>query len=45
MEKVSKWWYEDCFDKITVQSDTYPELRYKNRNHTIVVKDRARDEK
>ena len=28
----SKWWYQDRFDKITVQADTFPELRHKNRN-------------
>ena len=31
-KSFSKWWYQDRFDKITVQADTFPELRHKNRN-------------
>ena len=30
-----KWWYQDCFDKITVQSDTYVELSHENRKYTL----------
>ena len=32
---LSKWWYQDCFDKITFHSDTYPELSHENRNYTL----------
>ena len=32
---LSKWWYQDRFDKITVQYDTYPELSHGNINHTL----------
>ena len=32
----SKWLYQDCSDKITAQSDTYPELSHENRNYTLV---------
>ena len=31
----SKWWYQDRFDKITFQLDTYPELIHENINYTL----------
>ena len=31
----SKWWYQYCFDIITVQSYTYPALIHENRNYTL----------
>ena len=31
----SNWWYQDYFDKLTVQSDTYLELIHENRNYTL----------
>ena len=33
--KFSKWWYQDRFDKITVQSDTCPYLSHENINYTL----------
>ena len=35
MDFFSKWWYQDRFDKITVQSDTHPELSHENRKYTL----------
>ena len=34
-KRFSKRWYQDRFDKITVQWDTYPELIHENKNYTL----------